>query len=241
MRRPAGPGVRTAVLAFGGHAGRARLSMSALFGRGPLPAIMPAFFGTKDKQEGNGVQDLDAARQRIAALEKQLVEKEQSFRRQIAMEEALQQQAVTSLKEVQEKYNQARLELEAMRSRMTADPDESAAGTPVTEETRRMMQKRLEATERNLAQIIDASVAAEAKVLLLGMQMPPNYGPVFTKQFAEVYKRLGERPEVSLVPFFLEGVGDQPDLIQADGIHPTAEAQPRLLDNVWPYLEPLLD
>ena len=97
------------------------------------------------------------------------------------------------------------------------------------------------ATERNLAQIIDASVAAEAKVLLLGMQMPPNYGPVFTKQFAEVYKRLGERPEVSLVPFFLEGVGDQPDLIQADGIHPTAEAQPRLLDNVWPYLEPLLD
>lgn len=92
----------------------------------------------------------------------------------------------------------------------------------------------------NLEGLIRASRDAGARVLLLGMRIPPNYGPRYTEAFHTLYADLAQRYEVPLVPFFLDGVAARPGLIQDDGIHPRAEAQPQLLDNVWPALEPLL-
>jgi acyl-CoA thioesterase-1 len=94
--------------------------------------------------------------------------------------------------------------------------------------------------QQNLAAMVDRSRAAGAKVLLLGMQLPPNYGQRYTRAFAAVYANLAAEKQVPLVPFFLEGVGGVAGMIQADGIHPTVSAQQRLLDNVWPQLQPLL-
>lgn len=94
--------------------------------------------------------------------------------------------------------------------------------------------------QQNLAAMIDRSREAGAKVLLLGMQLPPNYGQRYTRAFAEVYVQLAEQKQVPLVPFFLQGVGGVAGMVQADGIHPTQAAQPRLLDNVWPILQPML-
>lgn len=94
--------------------------------------------------------------------------------------------------------------------------------------------------QQNLAAMIDAAKTAGAKVLLLGMQLPPNYGPRYTEAFAGVYTQLADEKQIALVPFLLEGVGGHPELMQADGLHPAAAAQQRLLDNVWPALKPLL-
>ena len=94
--------------------------------------------------------------------------------------------------------------------------------------------------KQNLAGMIDQSLEVGAKVLLLGMQLPPNYGARYTTAFARVYSELGEEKKVELLPFFLEGIGGHPELMQADGIHPAVGAQGRLLDNVWPVLKPLL-
>ena len=94
--------------------------------------------------------------------------------------------------------------------------------------------------QQNLATMIDKSREAGAKVLLLGMQIPPNYGPRYTNAFKAVYSNLAEEKKVPLVPFFLEGVGGIPELMQADGLHPAAGAQGKLLENVWPTLKPLL-
>lgn len=94
--------------------------------------------------------------------------------------------------------------------------------------------------KQNLAEMIDKSQKAGAKVLLLGMLLPPNYGPRYNQAFAKVYSDLGREKKVALVPFFMEGVGGHPEFIQADGLHPKANAQGRLLDNVWPTLKPLL-
>lgn len=94
--------------------------------------------------------------------------------------------------------------------------------------------------KQNLAGMIDASQKAGATVLLLGMQLPPNYGVRYTQAFAEVYRQLGSEKKVPLVPFFLEGIGGHPELMQADGVHPAVGAQGKLLDNVWPALKPLL-
>jgi acyl-CoA thioesterase I len=94
--------------------------------------------------------------------------------------------------------------------------------------------------QQNLAAMVQASQQQGAKVLLLGMQLPPNYGVRYTTAFAEVFPRVAGEFDVPLVPFVLEGVGGVPALMQADGIHPTAEAQPVLLENVWPALKPLL-
>ena len=94
--------------------------------------------------------------------------------------------------------------------------------------------------QQNLAAMIDAAKTAGAKVLLLGMQLPPNYGPRYTEAFARVYTQLADEKQNALVPFFLEGVGGHPELMQADGLHPAAAGQKRLLDNVWPALKPLL-
>ena len=94
--------------------------------------------------------------------------------------------------------------------------------------------------QQNLASMIDRSREAGAKVLLLGMQIPPNYGPRYTNAFKAVYSDLAAEKKVPLVPFFLEGVGGVPELMQADGLHPAAGAQGKLLENVWPALKPLL-
>jgi acyl-CoA thioesterase-1 len=89
--------------------------------------------------------------------------------------------------------------------------------------------------------MVRLSQQAGARVLLLGMHLPPNYGPVFTERFHAVFHTVADQTGVPLVPFFLDGVGTDRGLMQADGIHPTAEAQPRMLDNVWPALGPLIE
>jgi acyl-CoA thioesterase-1 len=96
------------------------------------------------------------------------------------------------------------------------------------------------ATEANLRAVIKAAQKAHAKVLLIGMQIPPNYGGDYTKRFTGIYPRLAKDAKVPLVPFLLEGMADKPQLFQPDRIHPTAEAQPLVLDTVWPHLKPLL-
>lgn len=94
--------------------------------------------------------------------------------------------------------------------------------------------------QRNLDEMIKASLGSGAEVLLLGMKMPPNYGIGYTRQFEAVFIRLEEYEGVDLIPFFLRGVATDYDLIQADGLHPTSAAQPMLLDNIWPSVEKML-
>ena len=98
----------------------------------------------------------------------------------------------------------------------------------------------LDRTRANLAAMISRARESGARVLLLGVEIPPNYGPAYTRRFRSLYRELHEELGVAWVPFFLDGVALDPTLMQDDGLHPTAEAQPRLLDNVWPALEPLL-
>ena len=95
-------------------------------------------------------------------------------------------------------------------------------------------------TRANLAAMIAAARKAGAQVLLVGIHLPPNYGPEFTAKFRALYDELVREYRVAYAPFLLEGVALTPGLMQADGLHPRAAAQPRMLDNVWPYLEPLL-
>jgi len=92
----------------------------------------------------------------------------------------------------------------------------------------------------NLARMADLAAAAGAKVLLLGMRMPPNYGPDFTEQFRSSYSDLARDEKLPLVPFLLNDIALFPALMQADGIHPNEQGQPKLLDNVWPALKPML-
>ena len=94
--------------------------------------------------------------------------------------------------------------------------------------------------QQNLAAMIDSSRASGAKVLLLGMQLPPNYGRRYTEAFAKVYSTLADEKQVPLVPFFLKDVGGVPGMMQGDGLHPSVAAQGKLLENVWPTLKPLL-
>jgi len=94
--------------------------------------------------------------------------------------------------------------------------------------------------KQNLAGMIDHAREAGAEVLLLGMRMPPNLGQRYTRAFAEAFDSLAQEKAVAYVPFLLEGVGGVEGMMQSDGIHPTAEAQTRLLETVWPVLEPLL-
>jgi acyl-CoA thioesterase-1 len=92
----------------------------------------------------------------------------------------------------------------------------------------------------NLVRMVDLASAAGAKVVLLGMRMPPNYGPEYTEQFRLCYSDLARDKKLSLVPFLLNDIALVPDLMQADGIHPNELGQPKLLANVWPSLKPLL-
>jgi len=98
----------------------------------------------------------------------------------------------------------------------------------------------IEQMRANLAQMADLSAAAGARVLLLGMRMPPNYGPDYTEQFRLSYVDLARQKKLPLVPFLLNDVALTPNLMQADGIHPNAQGEPTLLANVWPALQPLL-
>ena len=92
----------------------------------------------------------------------------------------------------------------------------------------------------NLAKILIASRRAQARVLLVGMRMPPNYGETYTRQFAQVYADLARMYKTALLPFLLQGMADRRELFQADDMHPTAAAQPIILENVWKALVPLL-
>jgi len=94
--------------------------------------------------------------------------------------------------------------------------------------------------EANLADMIRQVRATRARLLLLGIRIPPNYGAAYTRQLDEMYARLAQRNDVPFVPFFLDGVALDDRLMQADGVHPNAAGQPRLLDNVWKGLAPLL-
>ena len=94
--------------------------------------------------------------------------------------------------------------------------------------------------QQNLAAMVQQSQKAGAKVLILGMQLPPNYGVRYTTAFAAVFPQVANQTGAALVPFLLEGVGGVPALMQDDGIHPGAAAQAQLLDNVWLGLKPLL-
>ena len=92
----------------------------------------------------------------------------------------------------------------------------------------------------NLAKMIDLSVAGGAQVLLLGMRIPPNYGPEYTERFQSTFAQVARAKNVALVPFLLAQVALSADLMQADGIHPNESGQPKLLATVWPALKPLL-
>ena len=94
--------------------------------------------------------------------------------------------------------------------------------------------------KQNLVLMIARAKKAGARVLLVGMRMPPNYGPDYTDAFAAAYAELARRERVALVPFLLEGFAEREDLFQADHMHPTAAAQPLILENVWKTLRPLL-
>ena len=98
----------------------------------------------------------------------------------------------------------------------------------------------LATTEQNLRAIIAQIRKGGAKPVLVGMYVPPNYGPDYTQRFHALYGKLSKELNVPLVPFLLAGMGDRPELFQADQMHPTQQAQPMLLDNVWPTLKPLL-
>ncbi|MEX3961293.1 arylesterase [Paraburkholderia sp. EG286B] len=98
----------------------------------------------------------------------------------------------------------------------------------------------LTTTDSNLRAIVTQIRKGGAKPVLIGMYVPPNYGVDYTRDFHAIYERLAKELSVPLVPFLLAGLADKPELFQADQIHPTQQAQPLLLDNVWPTLKPLL-
>ena len=96
------------------------------------------------------------------------------------------------------------------------------------------------AMSTNLQAMIDASRQAGAKVLLVGMRLPPNYGPDYTTRFEKAFQDLARANKLRLVPFMMEGFADQRAYFQQDGIHPVADAQPLILDTIWRELKPLL-
>ncbi|HEX7936357.1 MAG TPA: arylesterase [Paraburkholderia sp.] len=98
----------------------------------------------------------------------------------------------------------------------------------------------LSTTEDNLRTIVEEAQQGHAKVVLVGMYVPPNYGPDYTQKFHGLYGQLAKQFRVPFVPFLLAGIADKPDMFQADQIHPTQQAQPVLLENVWPFVKPLL-
>ncbi|MBZ0105003.1 MAG: arylesterase [Sulfuricella denitrificans] len=98
----------------------------------------------------------------------------------------------------------------------------------------------LEATRRNLDSIMQSCRDHKARILLIGMRLPPNYGPAYTEGFAAIYPDLAKKYHAALLPFLLDGIAGKRDWFQADNLHPTAAAQPVIMENVWIKLKPLL-
>jgi acyl-CoA thioesterase-1 len=92
----------------------------------------------------------------------------------------------------------------------------------------------------NLDSIVRLSRKAGAQVLIIGMRIPPNYGPVYTRDFHQLFAEVASQYKLPLVPFFLDGIALDDGLMQEDGLHPSVSAQPKLLAQVWPVLQPLL-
>ena len=99
---------------------------------------------------------------------------------------------------------------------------------------------RIESLQADLEAMITASLKRKARVVLVGMRMPPNYGADYVNRFEKVYADLATKHRVAFVPFLFEGFGERPDMFQSDGIHPTRAAQPLMLETVWKALEPLV-
>ncbi len=99
----------------------------------------------------------------------------------------------------------------------------------------------LTAMKSNLANMISNARGEGAQVLLIGMQLPPNYGPRYTQRFQAIYRELAREQDLTLLPSLVDGIGTEQNLMQADGIHPNATAQPLIVDRVWKQLVPLLD
>jgi acyl-CoA thioesterase-1 len=99
----------------------------------------------------------------------------------------------------------------------------------------------LTGTRENLAAMVQLSETSGARVLLVGLRIPPNYGPRYTQQFASIFPELANQYHLPLVPFLLEKVALDPARMQPDGLHPNAEGEPPILDTLWPYLKPLLE
>ncbi len=98
----------------------------------------------------------------------------------------------------------------------------------------------LASSRENLVAMTNAAKAAGARAMIVGMRLPPNYGPAYTKSFDAMFAEVAKAQGAPLVPFFFDGFAEDRGLFQADGIHPTEAAQPKLLDNVWPTLERML-
>jgi acyl-CoA thioesterase-1 len=100
--------------------------------------------------------------------------------------------------------------------------------------------QRIETLQADLETVVRASQQQGAKVLLVGMRLPPNYGTDYVRRFEGAFKAVARKYNVAFVPFLLDGFGERYELFQADGIHPTREAQPLMLETIWKKLEPLL-
>jgi acyl-CoA thioesterase I len=98
----------------------------------------------------------------------------------------------------------------------------------------------LATTRQNLTRMLELAQASGARVLLLGIRLPPNYGPRYTDEFAQMFPQLAQQFHVPLLPFLLDKVALNPALMQDDGLHPNANGEPAVLNNVWPTLQPLL-
>jgi len=98
----------------------------------------------------------------------------------------------------------------------------------------------LAATRANLVQIVERFQSAGTRVLIAGMRLPPNYGPRYGGEFQRMFEEVAKQRRAALMPFFLDGVGGDPRLNQADGVHPTAEGYRLIVDRLWPFLRPLL-
>ena len=94
--------------------------------------------------------------------------------------------------------------------------------------------------QQNIDSMIGLAASKEIPVMLVGIQLPPNYGSHYTNQFSDIFRRLADQHQVTLLPSIVDGIGDDPRLMQADGIHPNAQAQPMMLELVWPKLMQLL-
>ena len=97
-----------------------------------------------------------------------------------------------------------------------------------------------EEIRRNLDGMVELSQQHGAAVVITGIQVPPNYGPIYAQKFQGAFRSVAEERDVPLTPFVLDGIALEPGMMQEDGIHPTAAAQPRILDNLWPWIEPLV-